>query len=101
MAAVRSGGESPEQEFSRAGTLDPGLSSLGLFRSAMSLLGPALRRRVTRAGIAVAVVSVLDLAGVLLVGWMAGAAFARVQGIPTLRIPLIGRVAESTLIILG
>lgn len=81
--------------------LDPGLSSLGLFRSAMSLLGPAPRRRVTRAGIAVAVVSVLDLAGVLLVGWMAGAAFARVQGIPTLRIPLIGRVAESTLIILG
>jgi len=49
----------------------------------------------------VAVVSILDLAGVLLVGWMAGAAFARVQGIETLRIPLIGRVAETTLIALG
>ena len=45
--------------------------------------------------------SVLDLAGVLLVGWMAGAAFAQVQGIQSLRIPLIGRVDESTLIVLG
>lgn len=81
--------------------LEPGSSSWTLYRSALSLLDHPLRRRVSRAGIAVATVSILDLAGVLLVGWMAGAAFARVQGISSLRIPLFGRVSDTTLIALG
>jgi ATP-binding cassette subfamily C protein len=81
--------------------LDPHKSSLALYRVAVTFLDRSQRKRVVRAGAAVAMVSILDLLGVLLVGWMAGAAFARVQGISDLRIPLIGRVSESTLIILG
>lgn len=83
------------------GVLEPGRSAVAHFRSALAFLTPPQRRRVRRAGVEIALLSLLDLAGVLLVGWMAGAAFARVQGIPTLRIPLIGRVAETTLIVLG
>lgn len=81
--------------------LDPKKSSFALFRVALAFLNRSQQKRVKRAGVAVAMVSVLDLFGVLLVGWMAGAAFARVQGISDLRIPLIGRVSDKTLIILG
>ena len=81
--------------------LDPHESSLSLFRVAITFLSRSQRKRVTRAGVAVALVSLLDLFGVLLVGWMAGAAFARVQGISELRIPLFGRVSDGTLIVLG
>lgn len=81
--------------------LDPQKSPLALYRVAVTFLDRSQRKRVNRAGLAVALVSILDLAGVLLVGWMAGAAFARVQGIDTLRIPLIGRVSDTTLIVLG
>jgi ABC-type multidrug transport system fused ATPase/permease subunit len=81
--------------------LDPHKSSLALYRVAVTFLDRTQRKRVTRAGVAIAMVSLLDLLGVLLVGWMAGAAFARVQGISDLRIPLVGRVSDKTLIILG
>jgi len=85
----------------RIPVLDPQRSSFALFRVALGFLDGSQRKRVKRAGVAVALVSILDLFGVLLVGWMAGAAFARVQGISDLRIPLVGRVSDSTLIILG
>ncbi|MEI7624166.1 MAG: ABC transporter ATP-binding protein [Actinomycetes bacterium] len=85
----------------RTPVLDPQKSSFALFRVALGFLNGSQRKRVKRAGVAVAMVSVLDLFGVLLVGWMAGAAFARVQGISDLRIPLVGRVSDTTLIVLG